>query len=58
MAERKPDWPEASDLVIATEDMVADCGAYAELGEYGKRRLLHAACIAKLGGQSTFRREK
>jgi translation initiation factor 2 alpha subunit (eIF-2alpha) len=70
MAERKPQWPEAGDLVIATVQTVTDYGAYAKLDGYGQGGLLQVseilsswrqnvvACIAKSGGQGTFRREK
>jgi len=58
MAERKPEWPKVGNLVIDTVETVTDCGAYAEPDEYDKRGLLHAAWIAKAGGQNTSRREK
>jgi translation initiation factor 2 alpha subunit (eIF-2alpha) len=32
MAERKPEWPEDGDLVIATIETVTDYGAYIEIG--------------------------
>lgn len=35
MAERKLDWPEAGDLVIATIDAVTDFGAYAKISGQG-----------------------
>ncbi len=46
MAERKPQWPEAGDLVIATIETVIDYGAYAKLDEYDKRGLLHVSEIS------------
>jgi translation initiation factor 2 subunit 1 len=46
LAERKPQWPEAGDLVIATIETVTDYGAYAKLDEYEKRGLLHVSEIS------------
>jgi translation initiation factor 2 subunit 1 len=46
MAERKPEWPEIGDLVIATIETVTDYGAYAKLDEYSKRGLLHVSEIS------------
>ncbi|MGD6851586.1 MAG: translation initiation factor IF-2 subunit alpha [Candidatus Bathyarchaeia archaeon] len=46
MAERKPQWPEVGDLVIATIETVTDYGAYARLDEYDKRGLLHVSEIS------------
>ena len=46
MAERKPQWPEPGDLVIATIETVTDYGAYAKLDEYDKRGLLHVSEIS------------
>ncbi len=46
MAERKPQWPEVGDLVIATVETVTDYGAYTKLDEYGKRGLLHVSEIS------------
>jgi translation initiation factor 2 subunit 1 len=46
MAERKPEWPEPGDLVIATIETVTDYGAYAKLDEYNKRGLLHVSEIS------------
>lgn len=46
MAERKPQWPEVGDLVIATIETVTDYGAYAKLDEYEKRGLLHVSEIS------------
>jgi translation initiation factor 2 subunit 1 len=46
MTERKPEWPETGDLVIATIETVTDYGAYAKLDEYNKRGLLHVSEIS------------
>jgi len=46
MAERKPQWPEVGDLVIATIEDVTDDGAYVNLDEYDKRGLLHVSEIS------------
>jgi translation initiation factor 2 subunit 1 len=46
MAERKPEWPEVGDLVIATIETVTDYGSYAKLDEYSKRGLLHVSEIS------------
>ena len=46
MAERKPQWPEVGDLVIATIENVTDYGAYVNLDEYDKRGLLHVSEIS------------
>ncbi len=46
MTERKSEWPEPGDLVIATVEIVTDYGAYAKLDEYGKRGLLHVSEIS------------
>jgi len=46
MAERKPQWPEVGDLVIATIEAVTDYGAYAKLDEFEKRGLLHVSEIS------------
>ena len=46
MTERKPEWPEPGDLVIATIETVTDYGAYANLDEYNKRGLLHVSEIS------------
>jgi translation initiation factor 2 subunit 1 len=46
MAERKPEWPEPGDLVIATIETVTDYGAYAKLDEHNKRGLLHVSEIS------------
>ncbi len=46
MSERKPQWPEVGDLVIATIENVTDYGAYAKLDEYEKRGLLHVSEIS------------
>jgi translation initiation factor 2 subunit 1 len=46
MAARKPEWPEAGDLIIATIQSVTDFGAYAKLDEYDKQGLLHISEIS------------
>jgi translation initiation factor 2 subunit 1 len=46
MAERKPEYPEIGDLVIATIETVTDYGAYAKLDEFSKRGLLHVSEIS------------
>lgn len=46
MAERKPEWPESGDLVMATVESVTDYGAYVKLDEYGKSGLLHVSEIS------------
>jgi translation initiation factor 2 subunit 1 len=46
MAERKPEWPEAGDLIIATIETVTDYGAYAKLDEFNKHGLLHVSEIS------------
>src|SRR4030042_3517377 len=46
MAERKPEYAEIGDFVIATIETVSDYGAYAKLDEYGKRGLLHVSEIS------------
>ena len=46
MAERKPEWPEVGDLVIATIESVTTYGAYAKLDEYDKQGLLHVSEIS------------
>jgi translation initiation factor 2 subunit 1 len=46
LAERKPQWPETGDLVIATIETVTDYGAYAKLDEFDKRGLLHVSEIS------------
>lgn len=46
MDERKPEYPEIGDLVIATIETVTDYGAYARLDEYNKRGLLHVSEIS------------
>ena len=46
MAERKPEWPENGDLVIATIETVTDYGSYAKLDEFEKRGLLHVSEIS------------
>ncbi len=46
MAERKPQWPEVGDSVIATIQNVTTYGAYAKLDEYDKQGLLHVSEIS------------
>lgn len=46
MSERKPEYPEIGDLIIATIETVTDYGAYAKLDEYNKRGLLHVSEIS------------
>jgi translation initiation factor 2 subunit 1 len=46
MSERKSEWPENGDLVIATIESVTDYGAYAKLDEFDKRGLLHVSEIS------------
>jgi translation initiation factor 2 subunit 1 len=46
MSERKPQWPEVGDLVIATIENVTDYGAYVNVDEYDKRGLLHVSEIS------------
>ena len=46
MAERKLEWPEAGDLVMATVETVTDYGAYVKLDEFNKRGLLHVSEIS------------
>lgn len=46
MAERKPEYPEVGDLVIATIESVTTYGAYAKLDEYNKQGLLHVSEIS------------
>jgi len=46
MVERKPEWPESGDLVIAIIESVTDYGAYAKLDEFEKSGLLHVSEIS------------
>jgi translation initiation factor 2 subunit 1 len=46
MAERKPQWPEVGELVIATIENVTTYGAYSKLDEYNKQGLLHVSEIS------------
>jgi len=46
MASKRPEWPEAGDLAIATIQNVTDYGAYAKLDEYDKQGLLHVSEIS------------
>lgn len=46
MAFRKQEWPEPSDLIIATVETVTDYGAYVKLDEYNKKGLLHISEIS------------
>jgi hypothetical protein len=59
MAERKPEWPEAGDPVIARVETVTDYGAYARLDEFDKRGLPRTLWLpsSEEGGQGSFRRE-
>jgi hypothetical protein len=43
MAERKPEWPEAGDQIIAAIEAGIDYGVYAKLDEYDKRGLFHVS---------------
>src|SRR3990172_5297920 len=47
MAERKPEWPEVGDLVIATIETVTDYGAYAKLAEFAQRGFLPVREISR-----------
>ena len=60
MAERKPEWPEAGDLVIATIETVTAYGAYAKLDEYKTRGLLHVSEISseKISRKRHLKRHK
>jgi translation initiation factor 2 alpha subunit (eIF-2alpha) len=65
MAERKPEFPEPGDLVIATIETVTYYGAYAKRDEFGRIGVLHlseicSSCVnvSKAGGQGAFGREK
>jgi translation initiation factor 2 subunit 1 len=46
MAERKPEWPEVGDLIIATIETITDYGAYAKLDEFRQPGLLHVSEIS------------
>ena len=46
MAERRPEWPERGELVIATIESITTYGAYANLDEYEKKGLLHISEIS------------
>jgi translation initiation factor 2 subunit 1 len=43
---KKPEWPDAVDLVLATVETVTDYGAYVKLDEYDKQGLLHISEIS------------
>ena len=44
--ERKVEWPEVGDFVIATVKRITDYGAYVMLDEYGKEGLLHRSEVS------------
>ena len=46
LSERKSEWPERGDLVIASIESVTTYGAYANLDEYNKKGLLHISEIS------------
>ncbi len=46
MSERKSEWPERGDLVIASIESITTYGAYADLDEYKKKGLLHISEIS------------
>jgi len=43
---KKPEWPDADDLVIATVERITDYGAYVKLDEYDKEGLLHISEVS------------
>jgi len=43
---KKPEWPEAGDLVLATVTKITEYGAYVMLDEYGKEGLLHRSEVS------------
>ena len=46
MAAKKPEYPEAGELVLASVQRITDFGAYVALDEYGKEGLLHVSEVS------------